>query len=140
MLNGAAISWKSQRQKSTALSTAEAEYIALAECAKEALWIQGLLLELSATEQTAVLIYEDNQAAIKLAANPTHHQRTKHIDVRYHFLRDLVSDSRIRLQYMESKLMIADALTKPLPRPLLADLRLRTGLQWRLDSHCQLPC
>ena len=70
MLNGAAISWKSQRQKSTALSTAEAEYIALAECAKEALWIQGLLSELSATEQTSILIYKDNQAAIKLAAKP----------------------------------------------------------------------
>ncbi len=129
MLNGAAISWKSQRQKSTALSTAEAEYIALAECAKEALWIQGLLLELSATKPTAVLIYEDNQAAIKLAANPTHHQRTKHIDVRYHFLRDLVGDDRITLQYIESKLMLADALTKPLPRPLLEDLRQRIGLR-----------
>lgn len=129
MLNGAAISWKSQRQKSTALSTAEAEYIALAECAKEALWIQGLLLELSAPKQSAVLIYEDNQAAIKLAANPTHHQRTKHIDVRYHFLRDLVTDKRIQLQYIESKLMLADALTKPLPRPLLEDLRRRIGLR-----------
>ncbi|TPX55991.1 DNA-directed DNA polymerase, partial [Powellomyces hirtus] len=128
MLNGAAISWKSQRQKSTALSTAEAEYIALAECAKEALWIQGLLSELSATEQTAVLIYEDNQAAIKLAANPTHHQRTKHIDVRYHFLRDLVSNERIHLQYIESKLMLADTLTKPLPCPLLDDLQHSTGL------------
>ncbi|TPX54120.1 DNA-directed DNA polymerase [Powellomyces hirtus] len=133
MLNGAAISWKSQRQKSTALSTAEAEYIALAECAKEALWIQGLLSELSATEQTAVPIYEDNQAAIKLAANPTHHQRTKHIDVRYHFLRDLVGNERIHLQYIESKLMLADALTKPLPRPLLDDLRHRTGLRTKSD-------
>ncbi|TPX54571.1 DNA-directed DNA polymerase [Powellomyces hirtus] len=133
MLNGAAISWKSQRQKSTALSTAEAEYIALAECAKEALWIQGLLSELSATEQTAVIIYEDNQIAIKLAANPTHHQRTKHIDVRYHFLRDLVGNERIHLQYIESKLMLADALTKPLPRPLLDDLRHRTGLRTKSD-------
>ena len=131
VLNGAAISWKSQRQKSTALSTAEAEYIALAECAKEALWMQGLLLELLATKPptASVLIYEDNQAAIKLAANPTHHQRTKHIDVRYHFLRELVADNRIHLQYLESKLMLADALTKPLPRALFEDLRLRTGLR-----------
>ncbi len=126
--NGAAIAWKSQRQKSTSLSTAEAEYIALAETAKEALWLKGLIKELQSLPADSITIYEDNQAAIKLANNPVDHQRTKHIDIRHHFLRDLVSNGELNVEYLDTTLMIADAQTKPLPRAQFDNLCAMTGL------------
>lgn len=86
--NGAPISWSSQRQSVVSLSTAEAEYIALSHGAKEAVWLRQFLTELN-IDCNAFTIFVDNQAAIQLASNAEHHKRSKHIDVRYHYIRDL---------------------------------------------------
>ncbi|TPX52541.1 hypothetical protein PhCBS80983_g06473 [Powellomyces hirtus] len=129
MLNGGAVAWKGQRQKSVSLSTAEAEYIALTECAKESTWLNGLFRELTGLPSTTIIIHEDNQAAMKLANNPVLHQRTKHIDVRHHFIRDYVQEGRIQLSYIDTTQMIADIHTKPLPRPTFETLRSLMGLQ-----------
>lgn len=113
-LAGGAISWKSFKQKSTALSTTEAEYMAMSEAAKEAIYLKNLYEELN-EELDALILYVDNQSAQKLAANPILHSRSKHIDVRYHFVRETVANNVISLKYLASTDMTADILTKSLP-------------------------
>ncbi len=83
MYAGAAISWRSQRQNIVAQSSAEAEYIALAEASKEAIWLRKMAKDFKMKIDRPLLIYEDNQSAIKLANNPLHTKRSKHIDVQY---------------------------------------------------------
>jgi len=121
-LGGAAISWKSKKQELVTLSTMESEFVALNHAAKEAIWIKNLLCELSlpvksieSEEPSPVLIYEDNQSCIAASENPKYHQRTKHIDIRYHFIRERIQSGDIILEYMPTNEMTADMLTKPLP-------------------------
>jgi hypothetical protein len=101
MLCGAGISWRSKKQTSVALSTAEAEYIALSGAVQEAVWLRQLASELTSRDKPvkATLIYEDNQSAISLAKNPQFHGRAKHIDIRHHFIREKVSDGSIELAH-----------------------------------------
>jgi hypothetical protein len=114
-LGTAVISWKSQRQKTVALSSTEAEYMAASSATRELLWLRKLMSELHHPQETTVLQC-DNQGCIALTNNPTYHQRTKHIDTQYHFIRDEVEKKVIRLQYIATDEMIADVLTKPLRR------------------------
>ncbi|KAL2242583.1 UNVERIFIED_CONTAM: Retrovirus-related Pol polyprotein from transposon TNT 1-94 [Sesamum indicum] len=108
------ISWKSQLQHIVALSTTEAEYIATTEAFKEALWLSGLLSEIGFLKEKPV-IFSDSQSAIQLCKNPVFHDRTKHIDVRYHFIRDIVGKNEIRLEKISSDENPADMGTKCLP-------------------------
>ena len=87
-LAGAKVSWKSKRQTVVALSSAEAEHIALCLAAQEAIWLRSLLKSLSFKQSKATKLYEDNQGAIALTKNPKTHSRTKHIDIKYHYIRD----------------------------------------------------
>ncbi|KAL5560862.1 hypothetical protein UlMin_030609 [Ulmus minor] len=96
-LNGCCISWKTQLQPIAALSTTEVEYIAAIEAIKEALWLQGLLQELKVLEEKAT-VYTDSQMALHLCKNPVFHERTKHIDVRYHFIREKITDGIIIIE------------------------------------------
>ena len=93
--------------------------MALTQAAKETIWLRQLMSELGfqTTIRKPTIVYEDNQSAIALAKNPVYHARTKHIDVQYHFIRNKVESKEIELRYLPTKEMIADALTKPLPRP-----------------------
>ena len=113
---GGPISWKSKRQSVVAISSTEAEYIALAQAVQEVIWLRQLLKDLGHEIKTPTIIYEDNQACINLANNPVAHGRTKHIDVKYHFLREKLMEGTFTLQYCQTKEMIADALTKSLPK------------------------
>ncbi|MBA3284506.1 MAG: hypothetical protein H0U27_05530 [Nitrosopumilus sp.] len=110
--NGA-ISWKSKKQPIVSLSSMEAEYIALTSAAKEAMWLQKLNQEIEDSTE-AILIYEDNQATIKTASEEIYNDRSKHIDVRYHFIRENIRNNQIKVEYLPTEEMIADALTKPL--------------------------
>jgi len=101
----AAVSWKSTKQTTAALSTAEAEYVALSSASQEAIWLEQLISDLSGKVTKTMIIYEDNQSAICLAKNQAVHGRTKH---KYHFIRDLIEAGRIELSYCETKSMIAD--------------------------------
>ena len=89
LLGGAAITWSSKKQNSVALSTVEAEYMALSVATQEAIWLRQLE-ELGMKDAGPTLIYEDNQGAISMAKNPVFHKRTKHIQIRYHFVREAV--------------------------------------------------
>ena len=133
LMGSAAISWKSSKQTCVALSTAEAEYVALSAAAQEAIWLQQLTSELLNDNIQEMTIFEDNQSTICLAKNQHIHGRTKHIDIKYHFIRDMVEAGRIKLTYCASENMIADMLTKGLHVKQFEKLR---GLAGVGELHC----
>ena len=96
-LGGCAVSWKATLQATVALSTTEAEYMAISEAIKEAIWVRQLVGELVQEEQ-GIAIYCDSQSAIHLTKNQMFHDRTKHIDIRYHFVRDVISGGDIMIK------------------------------------------
>jgi hypothetical protein len=130
ILNGGPISWISKRQQTVALSTTEAEYMAMCQAIREAIWIRQLLTELG-LHQESVEIHADNKSAIALGKNPEFHKRTKHIDVQYHYVREQVQSGRVATPYLPSNQMIADGLTKAVS----------PELHRRFIDRCQLdPC
>ena len=128
LIGGAAISWKSSKQSCVSLSTAEAEYVALSAAAQEAVWLQQLASDLLNKSIQETTILEDNQSTICLAKKQQVHGRTKHIDIKYHFIRDLVEAGRIKLMYCASEEMVADMLTKGLPSQQFEKLRSLAGI------------
>jgi len=110
VLSGCPIAWISRKQRTVALSSVEAEYMALTEAAKEAYHLKRLLLEFNQKE-TDIKVYCDSNGARKLAENPVFHSRTKHIDVRHHFVRNAIEDRIIQIEYLGTNDMAADALT-----------------------------
>ena len=114
-LGGAAVSWLSTRQRTTAQSTVEAEYMASAEAVKEVVWWRDFLRGLGHKIDTPTVLYSDNQGSIALSKNPHSHRRSKHIDVKFHLLREHVEEGTVALQYVNTKDMPADVLTKVLP-------------------------
>ena len=116
LMDGGAISWSSKKQELVTLSTAESEYVAATHAAKEAIWLRRLLGDLSASFPNATTLFCDNQAAVRLALTDNYHARTKHIDIRFHFIRDTIQRMEISLAYCPTDDMTADILTKALPR------------------------
>jgi len=118
LMDGGAISWASKKQSSIALSTTEAEYMAMTQATKEIMWLRILLDEIGAFKHIGSIsqLHADNQGAIALARNPEYHARTKHIDIQYHFIRHQVTAEKIHLRYCTSSNMVADIMTKALPR------------------------
>jgi hypothetical protein len=114
--NGA-ISWSSKKQYIIALSSTEAEYIAQTHAAKEALWLRTFINEVRGTGEAPIAIHCDNQGAIALAKDNKFHSRTKHIDLRYHFIREAVQDEKITISYVPTDENVSDVLTKPLAKP-----------------------
>ncbi|KAL2239854.1 UNVERIFIED_CONTAM: Retrovirus-related Pol polyprotein from transposon TNT 1-94 [Sesamum indicum] len=110
-LCGSCISWKSQLQHIVALSTTEAEYIATTEAFKEAIWLEGLVKEIGFLKKR-LTVFSDSQSSIQLCKNPIFHDRTKHIDVRFHFIRDIVSKDIIKLEKVKSEENPADMGTR----------------------------
>jgi hypothetical protein len=108
------IAWGSTRQATVATSTCEAEYMALTEAVKEAIWLRRILTELDKDYCGATQLYCDNQGALALADNPGKHKRTKHIDIRYHYVRETVDNGLIMLQHIGTNDQAADMLTKAL--------------------------
>lgn len=116
--NGTPISWRSQKQRTIALSTCEAEYISLASATQEAKFLYQVYEDMFQTGESvqSVNIHVDNQGAISLAKNPVHHKRTKHIDIKYHFVREEVQKGFVKLTYVPTEINVADAFTKPLSK------------------------
>ena len=112
----APISWRSKKQRTVALSSTEAEYMASTQATKEAVWLRHLLAELGYPQDGPTIIQEDNQGAIAITCNPCHHERTKHIDIQYHFVREKTEDGTVLLEYCPTEEQVADLLTKPLVR------------------------
>ncbi|GAU50946.1 hypothetical protein TSUD_411390 [Trifolium subterraneum] len=110
-----AVTWKANQQSVVALSTTQAEYIALVEGVKEAIWLKGMIGEMG-INQGCVKIHCDSQSAIHLANHQVYHERTKHIDIRLHFVRDMIETKEIIVEKVASEENPADMFTKSLPR------------------------
>ncbi|CAK1590667.1 unnamed protein product [Parnassius mnemosyne] len=122
MMNGGPITWSSQKQKTIALSTTEAEFVAACEAAKEMIWLRQLMLDLGKNCK-CVTMFIDNQSAINLINNSVYHKRTKHINVKYYFIREKVELGMIKINYVPSKDQLADILTKALPTQTFTYIR-----------------
>ena len=125
--NGPLISWKSCKQKIVALSTCEAEYVALTDAFKEARFLRQLFADFYNCNRPNVNLFVDNLGSIALAKNPVHHQRSKHIDIRYHFIRLDVEEGTVLLEYVPTEENYADMFTKPLSRVKLKVFSLIRG-------------
>ena len=128
LLGGGAITLSSRKQSSVALSTVEAEYMALSVATQEAIWLRHLQEELGVTDTGPTLIFEDNQGAISMTKNPVFHKRTKHVQIRYHFVREAVEQGTITLEYCRTDDMLADSFTKALALDQFEKLRAGIGL------------
>ena len=115
ILAGSVVSWEARKQRTVALSSTEAEYMALSEATKEAMYFQSLLRDLGVSiDNEQIVLFNDSQSAIKLVLNNSYHSRTKHIDVRHHFVREVYERELIDLKYLSTERMPADVLTKSL--------------------------
>jgi chemotaxis protein histidine kinase CheA len=128
-LNGCTISWATKKQQTVAISSTEAEYMAISAGAQELLWMQQFINELTQTTRRALdmsstaILYCDNQSALAISRNDVHHHRTKHIDIKHHFIRDHVKAKRIDVVWIPTQAQIADVLTKPLDKIKFARFR-----------------
>jgi hypothetical protein len=129
LINGGAVSWKSQKQEIIALSTTEAEYVAMTHATKEALWLRSFVGEIFGKIEEPTTVYGDNQSAIALTKDQQYHARTKHIDIRFHFIRWIVAEGKIKLTYCPTEDMLADCLTKALPSAKLKHFAMSFGLR-----------
>ena len=128
LLGSGLISWRTNKQSCVALSTAESEYVAFSGAAQEAIWLKSLFHDFQFDNQGPILIYEDNQSAISLVKNLKNHPKTKHISIKFHFVRDLVSSKQVEVKYCPTSDMLADIFTKGLPAERFVRLRSMLGL------------
>ncbi|GJT27581.1 ribonuclease H-like domain-containing protein [Tanacetum coccineum] len=117
------LTWSSKRQDTLSHSSAEAEYRGVVNAIPETSWIRNLLCELHTSLFTATLVYCDNVSAVYMSTNPIQHQRTKHIEIDIHFVRDKVAAGHVRVLHVPSRFQYADIFTKGLPYLLFADFR-----------------
>ncbi|CAL9002860.1 unnamed protein product [Prunus brigantina] len=132
LMGSGAVSWSSKKQPVVTLSTTEAEFIAAASSACQVVWLRRILEVLNQEQSSPTVVFCDNISAIKLSKNPVMHGRSKHIDVRFHFLRDLVRDGILELIQCSTQQQVADVLTKPLKLDVF--LRMRGSL-----GVCEYP-
>ena len=128
-LGSGPISWSSKKIRALSLSSCEAEYRAAKEAAKEAVWIRHVLTELGLIQNSATTLKCDNQSAIQLANNPVYHSKTKHIDLATHYIRDLVADGIITLEYCPTEIQVADIFSKSMTEAKFVRLRSLLGMR-----------
>ena len=121
------MSWGSKKQNSVALSTAEAEYVAAAACCAQLLWLKQQLGDYGKS-YSSIPVLCDNTSAINISKNPVQHSRTKHIEIRHHFLRDNVEKGLITMEFCRTEDQVADIFTKPLNREPYEKFRMLLGM------------
>ncbi|MCI29676.1 cationic amino acid transporter 1-like, partial [Trifolium medium] len=129
MLGGALICWSSKKQEIVSLSSCEAEYVAASYATCQSVWIEMLLEELMVIDVVKVKLFVDNKSAVDLAKHPVSHGRSKHIEKRYHFLRDQVNREKLKLEYCKSEIQLANILTKPLKKARVDELKKLKGME-----------
>jgi hypothetical protein len=123
-MSSRAMSWSSRKQPVVTLSTIKVEFVAAASCACQAVWLRGILEKLKHIQTKSIIVYCDNNSAIKLSKNPVMYgRRSKHIDVRFHFLRELTKAGTIKMIHCGTQDQIADGMTKPLKLNVFLKLR-----------------
>ncbi|KAK4387768.1 Retrovirus-related Pol polyprotein from transposon RE2 [Sesamum angolense] len=127
-LGSGIFSWASKKQATVAQSSAEAEYIAAAATSNQAIWLRRILEDIGEKQEEPTTIYCDNKSAIAITKNPVQHSRTKHIDIKYHSLREATTRGEIELKYCNTEEQLADIFTKALPRNKFEELRMKIGV------------
>ncbi|BBN68331.1 hypothetical protein Prudu_377S000600 [Prunus dulcis] len=127
-LGSGAFSWASIKQSSVALSTAEAEYMSAAEATAQAMWLRFVLSDFGEEQVEPTQLLCDNTSAIAISKNPVHHHKTRHINRRFHFIRDALQNGEIDLLYCKTEVQLADIFTKPLARDRFEYLRKALGV------------
>ena len=127
-LNGP-VTWGSKRKSCVATSTTQAEYIAAFETTKDAVWMRNLLNEIGVKQTEPTPLFCDNQSTIKLTSNPEFHKRTKHFDIKYHYIREQQEARLIETTYLDTNRQLADLFTKPLRTPRFEELRASIGMK-----------
>ncbi|XP_021315208.1 uncharacterized protein LOC110434806 [Sorghum bicolor] len=122
------VTWASQKQKIVALSSCEAEYVAGATAACQGIWLSRLVGELMGIGETPVKLLMDNMSAIALSKNPVHHDRSKHIDTKYHFLLECIEEGKVEVDHVGTANQLADIFTKSLGRVRFVELRRALGV------------
>lgn len=128
LLSSGAISWLSKKQPIVTLSTTEAEFVAAVGCASKTVWLRRITAKLGCVHDKGTVVYCDNSSTIKLSKNSVMDGRSRHIDVRFHFLRELVQNGVIDLVHCGTKEQVADLMTKPLQLDAFLKLRDRLGI------------
>jgi transposase InsO family protein len=136
---GGLVAWRSRRQPTVAMSTSEAEYMASCEAARQARWLKQLLSDIGLFKEGPIPIFNDNVGAIQLSKNPVQHDRSKHIDMRHHYLRENVLNQQITLDYVPTQDNFADTLTKGLPKEPFLKFRKILGL-WSSEELAKGGC
>jgi hypothetical protein len=127
-LGGNLVTWASQKQKIVALSSCEAEYVAAAAAACQGVWLSRLVADLLGVKETPVRLMMDNMSAIALSRNPVHHDRSKHIDTKYHFIRECIEEGKVEVEHVGTGDQLADIFTKSLGRVRFVELRSSLGV------------
>lgn len=122
------VSWTSKKQNYISQSTAEAEYVASIVNYSNLVWIKQLLIGMKEEITEPIVIFCDNTSAIDISKNPMMHTKTKHIAIKYHYLRELVQDKEVRMEYVNTKEQLANIFTKALPREAHEYLRSQLGV------------
>ena len=128
-MGSTAFSWLSKKQPIVTLSTCEAEYVAASWSVCHAVWLRNLLSKLELKQEKEIVIRVDNKSAIELAKNPVNDERSKHIDVRFHFIRKQVKEGNVELEHIESRAQAADVFTKLLPSSLFENNKMILGIR-----------
>lgn len=128
MLGGGVVSWASKKQPIVTLSTTEAEFVSAAFGACQAVWLRNVLEEMGSSQEDGTVLFCDNSSTIKLSKNPVLHGRSKHIHVRFHFLRELVKDGVIGLNYCTTQDQLSDVMTKAVKLDVFEKVRERMGV------------
>jgi len=121
--------WLSKKQSIVTLSTCEAEYVAASWCICHAVWLRNLLSKLEMKQEEGTIIRVDNKSAIELVKNPVNHERSKHIDVHFHFIREQVKEGNVELVHVGSRDQVAYLFTKPLPTVLFNNCKKLIGME-----------
>uniref|UniRef100_W4VRQ4 Putative retrovirus-related pol polyprotein from transposon tnt n=1 Tax=Corethrella appendiculata TaxID=1370023 RepID=W4VRQ4_9DIPT len=129
LAQGGAISWRSNKQSTVSLSSCEAEYMALSNLVQEVVWWNGFINQLNINSNSHITIYCDNQSTIFLAGNKGYNPRTKHIDIRHHFIQDMLQQKLFQLKYIPTSNQVADGLTKALDKNKLINFREAMGIK-----------
>ena len=127
-LGKSVVTWASQKQKIVALSSCEAEYVAAAAAACQGVWLSRLIGDLLGTKEMPVKLLMDNMSAIALSKNPVHHDRSKHIDTKYHFIRECIEQGKVEVDHVRTEEQLADMFTKSLGRVRFLELRQALGV------------
>ena len=127
-LGSGAITWSSQKQKVVAKSSCEAEYVAAAAATCQGVWLSRLVSEMLRKPPAKFKLFVDNQVAIAFSKNPVHHDQSKHIDIKYHYIRDCVETGQVEVDHIRTGEQLADTLTKALRRVTFVEMRQKLGM------------